>query len=335
MIWIYLGLLTVLMIAPFVLSWQYTGEKKRTVLNLPDDTSDVPFHNAIRHVTDLKEVIMLESLDEKAESVYEKPLFIKGSAYFGKNSILFTAHAKQLIISENCHVSSSLDAEEYLSVGKGCKLLGSAECDGDMDVAEGTCFYDLFARKIKFSEGAIAFNFDSDETRDLISSEKKDEIVRNLRHVSDQEIVEKTILTNRNLHVGMNAVIKGDIFAVTKIGLDDGVKIRGCVISKKTITIGKLCYIIGDVSTESDIEIKDNAVIFGNVISQSNIKIGPNCHVKGNVFAQNCIDIYENVIVGVENHIKSVIAGDTIHIRGNSTVYGRVRAIRGGIIAGE
>ncbi len=332
MIWIYLGVFIVLMTAPFLLSWHYTGEKKRTILAVPCDTNDVPFRNAIGRDTDSEDVIELDSLVAPAESIYEKPLYIKDNASFGKNAKLFAVHAKTLTISEQSHVASSLCADEYLSVGEGCELLGSAECDGNMDIADGTSFYDLFARRIRFFGGAYEAGSDSEAIKDLMAAKKPDEVVRNIRNVKDQEIIEKTVITRRGLHVGKNAVIKGDVLAVTKVKMDEGSSIGGNMISKKTMTVGKSCCVIGDISTEKDIELEDGAVIFGSVISQKNVKVGPGCHIKGNVFAQECIEIHENVIIGTEGQIKSVVAGDSISILGSSTVYGRVRAGRGAMV---
>ncbi|MCQ2511769.1 MAG: hypothetical protein MJ092_00025 [Lachnospiraceae bacterium] len=262
MIWIYLGIFIVLMAAPFLLSWYYTGKKKRTILALSDDSSDIPFHNSSRHMTNSENVIKMERLDAPAESVYEEPLFIEGNASFGKNAKLSAAHAKTLTLSEQGYVTSFLNADEYLSVGEGCILMGSTECHGNMDIANGVSFYDLFARKIRFSGGPYEAGSDSEERKDLIVGAKE--------------------------------------------------------------------YVMGDISTENDIELDNDTVVFGNVISQKSIKIGSGCHIKGNVFAQECIEIHENVTIGSEKQVKSVVAGDSLLLFGPSTVYGRVRAIRGG-----
>lgn len=94
--------------------------------------------------------------------------------------------------------------------------------------------------------------------------------------------------------------------------------------------VGKECYIFGDISTQKDIKLLGNTIVYGNIFSQKNITIGPNCLIKGNVFAQENVEIYENVTIGVKGKKKSLIAGNYLRIKGRSTVYGRVRAVRGG-----
>lgn len=328
MIWILLGVLVVLMTAPFVLSWYSTGRKKRTILDLPHDTSDMPFRHKMKPETD--DTIKLDSLEAPVESRYDTPLFVEGKASFGEGSEVVACHARELMFSEKCRVASFADADEYLSIGKECELMGSAECGGDMDVADGSSFFDLFARRINFLGGASSAITDFSALKALKATQRLDKVEKNVRKVDDQEVIEKTIVTRHGLRVGKNAVIKGDVLSVIGIELDEGASIGGDIISHKAVTIGSKCNVLGDVSAEKDIELREGANILGNVISQKSIKLGIDSHVGGNLFAQDSVEIDDDVTIGTEGRMKSVIAGDTVSIHGRSTVYGRVRALRGG-----
>lgn len=331
MIWLLLGMFLVLMVAPFVLSWYYTGKKKRTILDIPDETSDIPLSHVLTDNSELEHVERYNALSAPAKSLYENPLYIEGKASFGAHSRLNACHAKkELHLSKKCSSTSYLIAGEYLSIGEECALLGRTECGGSMALADGSFFYDLFARKIQFSGGALISDSNSKIIADLKASKKPDEIIRNIKCVDDFEIIEKNITTRHNLHIGKNAVIKGNILSSKGVVLDEGASVGGYIISRRTLVVGKNCKILGDISTERDIELEDNTTVLGNIISQKSIKIGHGCHVKGNVFAQASIEVCDDVTVGTTNQIKSIVAGDTISIRGKSTVFGRVRANRGG-----
>lgn len=328
MIWALLAALILLMAAPFVISWYYTGKTKRTILDIPSETSDVPRHKIAEIKPEDIGAEMMESLDAPEGSGFEKPLWVAGMARFGAGTKLNVCHADRMVLSEQCTALSFLDADSYLSAGQGCALLESAECGGDMDIAAECTFHDLFAREIRFSGGAVV------DTEENIAAyqgmSKPDGISHNISQIDDEATIERSVITRRRLHVGKNAVVRGDIFAVIGVSMDEGASIGGNIISHHGVTIGEKCRIVGDISVEGNIALKDGAVVFGNVISQKAVIIGSNCRVYGNVFAQEGVELDSGTIIGTKGKIKSVIAGDTACICGNCTVYGRVRSIRGG-----
>lgn len=238
-----------------------------------------------------------------------------------------------LLLSEKSRVTSFADADEYLSIGRECELAGSAECDGDMDIADGSSFFDLFARRIRFSGGASSDISDFRALRELRTGKKPGMPGKSIRKADDQELIEKTVVTRHGLRVGKNAVIKGDILSVIGVELDEGARIGGDIISKRAVTVGNSCNILGSISAEKDIELTEGANVSGNVISQKSIKLRSGSHVGGNAFAQDSVEIGNDVTVGIAGQMKSVIAGDSVSIHGSSTVYGRVRAICGGKVS--
>lgn len=318
------------MALPFIMSALYTMKNKRTILQVPDKTSEMPFHSIVEKNDYSGNLIKKENFEAPAGSVIEDCLFVKGRAFFGRDSKLSGVHAKKLIISERCQAESSLIAEDYLYVGECCSLLDSAECCGIMDIADGTSFFDLYSETIHFSGGSITPKDDCNDFMSLFSCEKPKITEKNIHIVEKEAVIEKNIMTRRRLDIGRDAVVKGFISSERKIRIGDSTMIGGDVISKNSLIAERDCLIVGDISAEKEIELKEKTVVLGNVISQKSIIIGTDCIIKGNVFAQNSVEINDNVTIGTDGQIKSVISGGTISILGNCTIYGRVRAVKGG-----
>lgn len=256
---------------------------------------------------EIKDIVICRAKDlrvPKETEVFEKEIYSAHNIEFvGEHKKLRAAYAKEkMVLGKSTIVERWVDAEQTITVSDDCDLGISATAGNRLCLGMGCDFRRLFAREILIGQYPDT-NIDSmaNRNRDMWKVEKTPEVVRNIDSVNEEMTNDRkeaaiTVLTNRNLTVLENIIIKGDI------------------CSHKGV---RLC---------------DHVVVCGNIFAENDIYIGSDVVVLGNVFTQGSIYVEKKAMIGQPGEIVSIIARENISFEEEVFVYGYVACEKGGKI---
>lgn len=96
------------------------------------------------------------------------------------------------------------------------------------------------------------------------------------------------------------------------------------VVSTGDLTVREGCTIYGSVKSNGDLHICQGAFISGNVFSDGTIVLENDVRVYGHVFSQKDVYIGYDTVIGMDEHIKSVIGRDRVSISERVIIFGYV-----------
>jgi predicted acyltransferase (DUF342 family) len=105
------------------------------------------------------------------------------------------------------------------------------------------------------------------------------------------------------------------------------------MVFTRDVNIGRDAILMGDVKSYGNIVIEDNVTIYGNIFADGDIYIGSGAKIGGNVFSQEAVYIAKQVVISRPDVIKSVVGKKTVSIEQNVTIYGYVTTEGDGITA--
>lgn len=112
---------------------------------------------------------------------------------------------------------------------------------------------------------------------------------------------------------------------------EDGV-VNKTIITWKNLIIIEDMVVQGDIRSHRNVRLCDNAVVCGNIFAEGNVILGRNTWVMGTIFTQSDIIAEEGVVIGREGKIVSVIARGSIVFSYKTRVHGYINAESGGYI---
>ena len=218
-----------------------------------------------------------------------------------KQVIIRAAYAKEkMILGDAVTVDRWVDAEQTIAVYDYCDLGMSATAGKRLSVGMGCRFRRLFAPEILIGQYPDSKQKPIDnEKLYMLEAAGSPEVVRNIKAVDHEMVNERkeadiTVLTEQNLTILEDIIVKGDI------------------CSHKGV---RLC---------------DNAVVCGNIFAEKDVRIGTGAVVLGNIFTQGSIFVEKNAMIGHPGKIVSVIAREKIRFEKDVFVYGFVSCEKDG-----
>ncbi|MCR4738966.1 MAG: leucine-rich repeat protein [Lachnospiraceae bacterium] len=230
---------------------------------------------------------------------YQKEIYVAENAYFtNKGTSIRAAYAaKKMVIGNGITVGRWVDANESLAVYDDCDLGVSATSGGILSIGKNTRFMRAYAPVIYFGQYPGAF-IDPMKGRDpkafllpimkekqditYVTGEKMTEdrlAPYSIVSEGDTMIVEGAILqgdihTNKNVCIGSDSGVLGNVFAEGNIVIERGAFIAGNVFSQECIEIENDVLIgredsIVSVISRGKLTIKENTVIYGYVSSET------------------------------------------------------------------
>lgn len=211
------------------------------------------------------------------------------------------AYAKEkMILGDAVTVDRWVDAEQTIAVYDNCDLGMSATAGKRLSVGMGCRFRRLFAPEILIGQYPDTKQKPMDnEKLYMLEAASSPEVVRNIKVVDHEMVNDRneaniTVLTEQNLTILEDFIVKGDI------------------CSHKGV---RLC---------------DNAVVCGNIFAEKDVRIGTGAVVLGNIFTQGSVFVEKNAMIGQPGKIVSVIAREKIRFEKNVFVYGFVSCEKNG-----
>lgn len=232
---------------------------------------------------------------------FEKEIFARENVILsGCKHIRALCCKKDAILGKGIYVHRWVDAEGTLTIYDNCNLGVSASSASKLVIGANCEFRRLYAPLI--SIGQYPKEEESPEIMSKnISPFVSEKILRNIGYVDDSHgdedgVVNRSIITWKNLAVTDDMVVKGDIRSHRKV---------------------RLC---------------DNVVVCGNIFAEGNVILGRNSWVMGTIFTQEDIIAEEGVVIGREGKTSSVIARGSIILSYKTRIYGYVSTEDGGFI---
>lgn len=238
----------------------------------------------------------------KEVKAFYKEIYSEHNVVFSsENVVIRAAYAKEkMILADSTLVDRWVDAEETIAIYDNCDLGVSATAGKRLSIGMGCKFRRLYAPEIYIGQCPNDIK-DPMESKNpyMLESAGEIEVVRNIKTVDRDMANERneakiTVLTNKNLMILEDIILKGDICS------DKGVR---------------LC---------------DGAVVCGNIFAEGDIHIGVNAVVLGNIFTQGSIFVEKNAMIGQPGKICSMIAREKISFEKDITVFGFVSCEGGG-----
>lgn len=108
--------------------------------------------------------------------------------------------------------------------------------------------------------------------------------------------------------------------------------IKNDIIKQDDVLVKEHCMVIGCIKSDRRVILYSNSVIQGDIFAEGDIIVGENCIIKGNLFSQGKISVGNNSVIGIKDHVRSVIAKKITFSKGN-VVYGKVSCKEGDVIS--
>jgi UDP-3-O-[3-hydroxymyristoyl] glucosamine N-acyltransferase len=105
------------------------------------------------------------------------------------------------------------------------------------------------------------------------------------------------------------------------------------IVFTRDVNIGRDAILMGDVKSYGNVVIEENVTIHGNVFADGDIYIGSGAKIDGNVFSQKAVYIAKQVVISRPDVIKSVVGKKMVSIEQNVTIHGYVTTEGDGITA--
>lgn len=212
-----------------------------------------------------------------------------------KQVVMRAAYAKEnMILGNAVTIDRWVDAEQTIAVYDNCDLGMSASAGKRLSVGMGCRFHRLFAPEILVGQYPDTKQMPMDSKRSgMLEVTKSPEVVRNIKIVdqemaNDRKEADITVLTDWNLVILEEIIVKGDI------------------------------------CSHKGVRLYDNAVVCGNIFAEKDVRIGMGAVVLGNIFTQGSIYVEKNAMIGRPGKIVSMIARETIRFEKDVFVYGFV-----------
>lgn len=107
--------------------------------------------------------------------------------------------------------------------------------------------------------------------------------------------------------------------------------IKNDIIQKNDVKVKEHCMVIGCIKSYRRVILYPNSVIQGDVFAEGDIIVGENCVVQGSLFSQGHISVGINSVIGIKDHVRSVVAKQITFSNAN-VVYGKVSCQKGYVI---
>lgn len=269
MLWAILVIVFIIMfISPFVLIYLFKEDDDSIIIEIPFENSDLPFESSF--------------IDSESEVLSDDFKRLE----FEENSCIESCYGDVIILSKGC-VASHLMANDKIIISDDC-ILEDGESKEYISVGENCCFNSLYSPVVEFGSDVKFDNLPNFEQNQMSS-----DILRDVKVVESDEVINSTIITKYDLSINNDSVIYGDI------------------------------------SCDGDLCIGENVCIYGDIFSQKNIFIKGNVRVLGVLFAQNEIFLGQGTLIGSSSLLKSVISGDVIKVSPGCIIHGKIKAVNG------
>ena len=257
--------------------------------------------------TEMNEMVICRKKDfyaPKEVEIFEKEIYgARNIAFTHEGVILRAAYAKEkMILGEGSVVERWVDAEQTVAIYDNCDLGMSATAGKRLSIGMGCKFHRLYAPEILIGQYPDnARNAVENRQPYILEAAKHLEKVKNIRAVDHEMVNERkeaeiTIITNQNLSILEEIIVKGDI------------------------------------CSEKGVRLCDYAVVCGNIFAEGDIHLGVGAVVLGNIFTQGNIFVEKNAMIGQPGKISSMIAREKIFFDKEVSVFGFVSCEGGGSI---
>lgn len=220
-------------------------------------------------------------------STFDKEIYARGDAYLGEDTELRAiASLGHLSLARGVRVQRWADGQKGCQVGDDCDLGMSLSGDGPIVMGDGCRFHRVFAPMIHIGSDFPESSLLSGQ-RDMREPVVKD-ILFNAKNLSEDEVLDSTVITERDFLVREGAIVHGDI------------------------------------KSNGNIRIMSNSLVSGGVFADGSIVIEENVRVQGDVFSQEQIVVGTGAVIGIRGRVKSLIARKSIYLCEGATVYGYI-----------
>jgi predicted acyltransferase (DUF342 family) len=230
---------------------------------------------------------------------FNKEIHVVGNAAIGPNNVVQALSADgNVAVGDGTLVRRWLDAEGDIDIAPNCHLGISVSAGGQMKLSGNCFFHRLFAMPIVTGNGASLPTLTEPVPLPWLASRNREAffMVGKQRTIPPRSAINTNMVFHKDIQIGANTIIRGDIKAYGMLVLEDDVTIDG------------------------------------NLFADGDIVIGKNARISGHTFSQGSVFISTKTIISRPNTIKSIIGKKSIQIEKSVIIHGYVSTEGRGLV---
>ncbi len=238
-------------------------------------------------------------LSTEASARFDKEIYVSGRAQIGKlNSLRALVCDGDVDLGEGTVVTRWVGSPGTIRVSDNCVLGVRTACDEDIFIGRNTFFRSLYGKQIHIGEGADnALVMNENERPESLYQKKQKKKRKN-----------------------------GQLWMPRRVLVPSKTRRKKDIDSKRDLVIGEDSHIEGNVRTRGKLTLNENVIIEGDVMAEKDIIIKRGCVIRGRVLSKMSIYVAEDFVLGAQEAPRSMIAKGELEIGEESRIYGSLKA---------